>query len=514
MTDDILAEIHSSCGMKNSIIGGMALDRASLQVSVTLITDSAYTKDDYNISYGVLRKYVPEEFSLDLQISKVTPDTAMVKRKIYTIMKEKFPALSAFLEEKDISVTKTDGGFAFSVATVRSPDGAAETIKAVEKELKKHFCGDFYGKAVKADVDLSKIKVETEEAEPEYVFAPRTFPVTNFLPIETAEAPERAVYMSDYTYASESTYVCGRIVDISERAYIKQSTGEEKPYYIFTLNDNTGNIELSYFPRKKSIDKIRALAVGESVVCKCRSENKKDRLWYTAVTIDRGRQPEDFKMEKRPSKPVPERYHCIIPQPFTDYTQSDFFTDDTIPDCLKENTFVVFDLETTGLQSTPKDGVMDGIIEIGAYKITGGAIAEKFSTFVNPLRGEPLPDKIVELTGITDEQVNSAPSYKDVMPDFVKFCDGAILVGHNVVNFDFRFVDYYAKSLGYEIEKKLIDTLFLSQKLLRLANYKLNTVAEKFGVTFNHHRAEDDALATAKIFIELIKIKKSLPELL
>ena len=108
--------------------------------------------------------------------------------------------------------------------------------------------------------------------------------------------------------------------------------------------------------------------------------------------------------------------------------------------------------------------------------------------------------------------VKDAPTYEKVMPDFFKFCQGSVLVGHNIVGFDYKFVDYYCANLGYILERKLIDTIPLSQELLFLSNYKLNTVAEKFNITFNHHRATDDALTTAKIFIELIKLKKSLPK--
>ncbi len=516
MTDDILAEIRLGTDMKNAIIGNITLYKAQSNVNITLITDRAYTPSDKDTAYNILRKYVPEEFSFDLDISKVTPDASMVKRKVYSFIQEKFPAISAVMEENDVTSEQTADGFKFVISTIFSPHEASSAVEAVEKELKKHFCGNFYGKAVKKQMDISSIQVETEEEEPVYVFAPRTFPVTHFVPIETVKAPERAVYIADFNYASESTYVCGYITDISERTYTK-SSGEEKLYYIYTLNDGTGSIRLTYFTRKKSLDRIKTLANGEGIVCECRSEVFNGTMRYTAVNIDRGNPPENFVPEKRPAKPVPLKYHCITPQPFTDYNQSDLFSDETLPDCLKNNTFVVFDLETTGLQSSPSpdSGEMDGIIEIGAYKITDGAISEKFSTFVNPLRKSPLPDKIKELTGITDEQVNTAPSYKEVLPDFVKFCDGAILVGHNIIGFDFKFVDFYAKSLGYEIERKLIDTLILSQQLLKgkVKNNKFNTVADYFKITFNHARAEDDALATAKIFIQLIKIKKSLPDM-
>ena len=104
-----------------------------------------------------------------------------------------------------------------------------------------------------------------------------------------------------------------------------------------------------------------------------------------------------------------------------------------------------------------------------------------------------------------------APAIEQVLADFFKFTDGAYLVGHNV-NFDYRFVHYYGEQAGYMFDKKLFDTLTLAQELLRgkLANYKLNTVADYYGLTFNHHRAFDDACVTAKVFIELIKKKGNL----
>ena len=185
--------------------------------------------------------------------------------------------------------------------------------------------------------------------------------------------------------------------------------------------------------------------------------------------------------------------------------------DSSLPKCLTDNVFVVFDLETTGLNSSPSAGNIDRIIEIGAYKVIDGEIKESFTTFVNPQR--KLSQEIINLTGIDQQTVDGAPSYEKVMPDFFKFIDGCYLVGHNAANFDYKFIDYYCSQCGYVPERKIFDTIPLSQSLLRLSNYKLNTVADHFGITFNHHRASDDALVTAKIFIELIKIKKSLPNL-
>jgi len=98
-----------------------------------------------------------------------------------------------------------------------------------------------------------------------------------------------------------------------------------------------------------------------------------------------------------------------------------------------------------------------------------------------------------------------------VMADFFRFTDGAFLVGHNVT-FDYRFVHYYGEQYGYMFDKKQYDTLTLAQEVLRglLPNYKLNSVADYYGFTFNHHRAFDDACVTAKVFIELVKAKGKL----
>ena len=117
------------------------------------------------------------------------------------------------------------------------------------------------------------------------------------------------------------------------------------------------------------------------------------------------------------------------------------------------------------------------------------------------------------MTGIEDADLVGAPEVDKVMADFFKFTDGAYLVGHNVT-FDYRFVKYYGEKNGYMFDKKQYDTLTLAQDVLRgqLPNYKLNSVADYYGLTFNHHRAFDDALVTAKVFIELVKKRGTLPK--
>ncbi|MDE7452825.1 MAG: ribonuclease H-like domain-containing protein, partial [Clostridia bacterium] len=456
------------------------------------------------------KKMVPEIFDCKVEIVKLTPDPEMVRLKLLEDIENNFRALSVTIKKDDVQVKKTDAGFEYVISVLPSlaDDGMCEEISA---RLKKSFCGDFIGNVVKSNAEVQDIVVEEDHENEDYIMPVRSFEISAFSFLEGTEKQTRAVYLSDLNFESEKVVVCGRIEDIRERSY-KNKKDQEKPYYSFTLSDETAMHRITYFTRVKSIDKIKALKIGDSIVCTGKAEIYNGDLRFTANTIDYGKVPEGFVPEKRESRPVPKYYSVIKPQPYVDIQQTDMFADRSVPECLKGKTFVVFDLETTGLNSAPTSGSMDRIIEIGAYKICDGVICESFSTFINPQK--KLSEEIIRLTGITEEMVSPAPTYEQVMPDFFKFCDGSILVGHNITGFDFKFVDYYCAKLGYMFERKLIDTIKLSQEvLLSLSNYKLNTVADRFGIAFNHHRAVDDALVTAKIFIELIKIKKSLPKL-
>lgn len=112
------------------------------------------------------------------------------------------------------------------------------------------------------------------------------------------------------------------------------------------------------------------------------NESYNGSISYTAKRINYGTQPEGSFPKREREGPVPKAYHTVFPEPYIDYTQAGFFDQLEKPAALKNNTFVVFDLETTGLNNQPAMGKIDRIIEIGAVKIVDGDIAEKFSTFV------------------------------------------------------------------------------------------------------------------------------------
>ena len=164
--------------------------------------------------------------------------------------------------------------------------------------------------------------------------------------------------------------------------------------------------------------------------------------------------------------------------------------------------FVVFDIETTGFSP-----VSNRIIEIGAVKVVNGEIADKFSTFVNPQ--VPIPYHIEKLTGINDSMVMDAPVIEEVLPQFMEFCKDAVMVAHNA-SFDMSFIKENVMRQQLNKTFTYADTLGIARVLFpNQAKHTLDAVCKTMGISLeNHHRAVDDAGATAEIFVKMIPLLK------
>ena len=167
------------------------------------------------------------------------------------------------------------------------------------------------------------------------------------------------------------------------------------------------------------------------------------------------------------------------------------------------DTYVVFDLETTGFSS-----IKDKIIEIGAVKVENGVITDKFSTFVNPK--VPIPFEITNLTGITDDMVMEAPDIETILPQFLEFVGDAVLVAHNA-SFDVSFIEQNCRYQDITPDFTSVDTVAMARILLpTLSKFKLNVVANALHISLeNHHRAVDDAGATAEIFVKFVEMLRA-----
>ncbi len=202
----------------------------------------------------------------------------------------------------------------------------------------------------------------------------------------------------------------------------------------------------------------------------------------------------------------PDANHCVEGKDFkVIYGMEGYLVDDIkniVTDSRGQSldsTFVVFDIETTGFSA-----VNDRIIEIGAVKVENGMITEKFSEFVNPER--PIPFEIEKLTSINDRMVEDAPNISVILPKFMDFCGSSVLVAHNA-DFDTGFIRHNCEVLGLTYDYTYVDTLGIARSFLEgLKNYKLDTVVEAMGCTLaNHHRAVDDAGATADVFVRFLE---------
>ena len=220
-------------------------------------------------------------------------------------------------------------------------------------------------------------------------------------------------------------------------------------------------------------EKINGIAFNE----------KKQKKFYGFEPYDEGEEP------------IPEKIKVI-------YGTEAYFVNDMISsvkgDTQREllGEYICFDIETTGLHHNT-----DRITEIGAVRVRNGKIEDTFSTFVNPQM--PIPKKITELTGITDDMVKDAPCEENAVREFLNFCgENAVLVAHNA-DFDTTFIRNACQRHNITYNYTSLDTLAIAKSILRDSkDFKLNTVAEYLRLgTFNHHRATDDATMLAKIFI-------------
>lgn len=184
------------------------------------------------------------------------------------------------------------------------------------------------------------------------------------------------------------------------------------------------------------------------------------------------------------------------------YGVEGYLVSDIEPDAKPSDSFCVFDTETTGLSSTT-----DKITEIAACKVKDGKIIDQFNTFVNPER--KIPENVQKLTRITDDVVKDAPTIDKALPMFLDFAKDSIFVAHNS-KFDMGFITHSAKNIGIKIQNKVIDSLTIAREFFETyQDHKLGTIAENLGIDLEGaHRADNDAIATAKVFIKMCEIAK------
>ncbi len=480
--------------------------KSSRKLEVTFILGVHFDASDEKAISDLIKKNLPFA-NVNVNIKKVVCDCALLAKKAVEFICYEYRVLKDRVSSNDIT-------------TYNNPDGSIKVVFSFENEvclhlestnffdsldnfLKKSFCESFtYEFKPRGDSDRSHLLQEekVDYSRIEQIPA-RYFKVGAVTRLFDNNENDTVMYIADAVERTGELTIAGKIVGIREK-----ETKKGKPFFILEFNDGTGRMSGTLFSTKEILKKMQKIQEGSEVIVVGKAEVTPDGYHrFTISSINYCELPKDFVYQEKASRKPPETYLVVKPEPIEQTIQTDMFSlIDDIPEFLKGKTFVILDFETTG--TLPQE---DKITEIGAVKMVDGKIIEKFASMINPER--KIPELIVELTGITDEMVADAPKFSEVAGDLYKFCHGSIIIAHNL-SFDYAFLKNMSKPFNYVYTNRGMDTLALARQVLpQLGHHKLNNICEYFGIELVHHRAYNDAYATAQAFIELIKIKGSLP---
>lgn len=451
-----------------------------------------------------------EKIDLKVKFMRVFVEEKLILKAIKTFFESRYKLISTYFTDESYSVSLTGIDVVVKfVLSERMQNFFSEhkIIAELSKYLKDNFLTEF---SIEIEVDNSLVDdVDIENVEIKATYKPvqrytveilKEFVGTGIMP-----HPE---YLSFIKSPKAGVVVAGYLKKIERRDFIRktgQHAGEPKAYYNFQIEDERGKMDCIYFcpkSKEKDLDALEEamflLLHGDVEMSKYTGKLvlKVDKMaWATKAEVE-----EVFESQK-----IEKKYEgqVVEIEKLTSLAQDNMFSEPVkYNDTINGKTFVVFDIETTGL-----DTAKDQITEIGAVKIVDGQISEKFASFIHPTI--PIPFEVTQLTGITDAMVADAPPAEAVLRDFHNFTRGAVLCGHNIIGFDLKIVKRMGNEYGYFFDNEVLDTLNLArQSHLRTTNFKLGTIVKYLGLTLEGaHRAWNDAFATAQVLLKLCEVK-------
>ncbi len=443
-------------------------------------------------------------------------DFEYCKQLLFEFFKN-YPSVVPFVTARNISFDQDSAKVCVFIALDSSVCEYCDERK-IDKETEKYLEVFFTDKieikftSVDSNENISDSIEKFSNAAPEYYLTMeggRIIVPENVEEFIGKKIEDHAIYIEDCTsaQAEQTVVLCGTVANFTE---MEKSDGSGKVFFKFNLIDFTSSMPCLIFLNKyTTVETVRQLEDGKTIVVRGQLKEREFRGNKSLSVFVRGISncvlPENF-VKNELVRRVPDHYSKIFPNSYVEQSQSFIFDDADkwkVPPYLENKSYVVYDFETTGL-----DTKICKITEIGAVKVVNGKIIETFSTLINPC--EPLSERVVETTHITDEMLADQPLIEDVLPDFNLFCDGCILVGHNSNEFDYKILTRVAEEQKLRFSSEHEDTMLLAKKYVHdIRNYKLATLAKYYNVVNeNAHRALDDAVTTAKIFINLAKLIK------
>jgi len=455
------------------------------------------------IKSGVEKAY-STAFGIDVMLKKSHFDDEFFIKDIINFFNS-YPSLKNTVSKDNVTILKNDAIKVqiFLVESAYSMFVSRDILKDLKEFIHANYCEEIETIIMQSDqkeeyaIDDGK-QIIFDNDGGRYIKATE---IEIFLGKKIDSPP---MYIVDAVEADKIVTLAGKI--ISKRELTKKNNKNPKNhdnFFKFELEDATGIMPALYFPTVNQYQKIASLDTGTEVIFEgsLSLDSYSNALVLMIRNIAFCALPSDFKVNRKKIS-VPSKYKTIQPAPYIDSAQQDIFFSnalDTKAPYLSNKTFVVFDLETTGLNKQS-----DKIIELGAVKIENGVITQSFSTFIDP--GIPIPEQATKINNITNDHVKGAPLEEAVFTDFLLFTQDAILVGQNADYFDLPFLSTAAKKYDIYYDNPLLDTMKIAQSHLKLKNYTLGTIASYFNIKNDAaHRALTDATTTAKIFMQLAK---------
>ncbi len=514
----------TNCKFNYLKLVGIVFDKTRNTYQVDIIYPQSIdniSDEDKTMITQYTREFLNLKADVEVKIRKSYIEENIILKFVKNFLENNYPSIALNLEKDAIKVIISEQVIIQikCSSTIKQNFENKNLKQILISNLDNNFCARF---------EISLIEVEDEDydeflqsrlTELEYNNISNMFSsaqkrrydvnITHKIMGETIDIMPQAI--ADFDKPSSSVIVAGRVKFLANKTYKSKrkpkNEGDEpelKPMFSFVLEDRTGKINAVSFPSKANFHKMGLIKDGDNVIIKGDIEKFGERLSLRVKSLS---MCERIKVEDNANNEIAEAAHTnkvnakyiyVSPKKYKIVFQENLFAvHNEVDEKFIGQDFVVFDLETTGLEPSTNE-----IIEIGAVKIRDGVVIETFTTFVKPQIA--IPDEITKITNITNDMVANAPNIRQVLPDFYKFTRGATLVAYNIP-FDYGFIKAASKKYGYDFDNPQIDALVVARDKVRgLGRYNLGAVCNYLGISLvGAHRALQDTIATAELFIKL-----------
>lgn len=447
---------------------------------------------------------------LDCKFNKSYLDENIVKQKIHDFFQTNYDSISSCITDNNIGYIRNNIAVEITLyvnETLHKYFKDNDVSENLKKFLQDNFCGEFVCSSQidnTDDFDEDSLEARAIEIQSKLQVQARTprYKVDNVSVVFGSDIMPMPEYIENVKSEKVSLILAGTVEKLEQKEFLPRRNklkgiDEKRKMYKFILNDGTGKINCIHFCTKSSEKHFVLVEEGSYILCLgnyVKRDNGEFQYMIKSLSLcSKTDEVVVYDDEKVPH----DSYKFVHPMPYTRIVQNNIFDiKKQYPDYIMNNTFVVFDVETTGLVPDKNE-----ITEIGAVKIVNGEITERFQTLCKP--HQSISAEITKLTGITNDMVANEHSPEEIIEDFLLFAGDSVMVGYNV-NFDYQFIQLTAKKVDKLFTNEFRDCMGDAKEKLFLPNYRLGTVVAHLGVTLdNAHRALYDATATAEAFLRL-----------